>query len=288
MAQKRESSKNAHHPVPPTARGERIGGRPMRLPFQPKRRRGGVAEWIYRHRVGLLITIVIYLSLLITFVTYKIVVNPNEEESIEVNIDEMKIIEELLREQQLNEMLNQQQDGGKVSNKISNQDSKYDETLRDSKNTDVDKMNEEIEALQQKLLEGQKSQQESLDKIDRDAAALREELKRESNVGAKSGDRDQDAFVKGNVVASFSLEGRTCHYMDIPAYLCENGGVVVVNISVNRNGKVIAASVERSASSSDNCLQREAESSAMACQFNTSASAPEPQRGTITYTFVAQ
>ncbi len=260
----------------------------MRLPFQPNRRKGGIADWIYRHRIGLLVTVVLYLAAAIAFVTYKIVIKPAQEQAIEVNIDELKILEELIREQEINKELTEMVQGGKVSNQISNQDSKSTESLRDSKNTDVDKMNEEIESLQQQLKDGQRKQQEALEQIERDAARLKEELRGESNINAKQGDRDEDAFVKGNVTASFSLEGRTVYYMDIPAYKCKNGGTVVVNVSVNRNGRVISASVQRDSSSEDKCLHSEAITSAKATSFNASSTAPEPQRGTITYMFVAQ
>ncbi len=109
-----------------------------------------------------------------------------------------------------------------------------------------------------------------------------------SNIKSQEGKENQDAFVSGNVAASFILAGRTAVYIDIPAYKCQGGGRVVVNISVNRNGRVVAASVDRATSTSDKCILDEAVNSAKACRFSTSSTALDPQRGTITYTFVAQ
>lgn len=258
----------------------------MRLPFQPRQRRGGWATWIYRHRVGLLITVVIYLSLGILFVSYKIVILPTPVPTMEVEIapEVEQQIKEIIEQKKIEQM--QQADLKSMQNKISDENSEFDATLRDNKSTDAEDIYKDAERLQQELLQGQKDYNKSLNEIQQ--AAKPDFIEPQSNIRSKEGDKNQDAFVKGNVAASFSLAGRTANYIDIPAYKCEGGGQVVVNIAVNRNGKVVSASVDRATSTSDKCILDEAVTSARASRFNTSAAAPEPQRGTITYIFMPQ
>lgn len=258
----------------------------MRLPFQPRRKKGDWAAWIYQHRVGLLVTVVIYLSLTILFVSYKIVILPKPVPSIEIEIApaEIEKIQELIEQRKIEQM--QQSDLSPVKNRISDDNSKLDETLRDDKSTAADDIYKDAERLQNELLQGQEDYDKNLIEIEQ--AQRPDFIEPKSNVKAKQGNRDQDAFVKGNVAASFSLAGRTADYIDKPAYKCEGGGQVVVNISVNRNGKVVSASVDRATSTSDKCILDEAVASARASRFNASATAPNPQRGTLTYTFMPQ
>ncbi len=273
------------HPIPPTARSQRIGGSPMRLPYDRSRKaQGGIAGWIFRHRIGLLITVVIYLSLAILFVTYKIVVLPNPTPTIEIEFNAEEIIPELLeQEREVQEIEDYEYE--KVQNRVSSENSEFNETLRDSKNTDAGEIYDDVERLQRELEAGREDVRKQLEEIE--ASAQREDSP-ESNIDAKQGDEDRDAFVKGNVAVSFSLEGRTANYLDMPAYKCLNGGRVVVSIVVNQNGRVTSAVVERSSSSNDRCLHQEAIASAKKSTFNASGSAPNPQRGTITYNFEAQ
>ena len=73
----------------------------------------------------------------------------------------------------------------------------------------------------------------------------------------------------------------------VPAYRSKGGGVVVVDVWIDRNGTVTTA---RIASSTNSELNQQALSAARNSRtlFDINNSAPAPQRGTITYTFVAQ
>lgn len=57
--------------------------------------------------------------------------------------------------------------------------------------------------------------------------------------GAGEDSEHQDRKVKGRVTVSFSLTDpvRTSRYLAVPAYKCEGGGEVVVEITVNRGGR---------------------------------------------------
>ncbi len=274
----------AKHPVSPTARSQRIGGSPMRLPYDRSRKaQGGVAGWIFRHRIGLLITVVVYLSLAILFVTYKIVVQPADKNTVEIEFIEEEVMQEM-EQKEVQDIENYEYE--RVQNRVSSETSEFNESLRDSKNTDAGEIYDEVERLQRELEAGSRDVQEQLEEIEaseRDAAD-----KPKSNIDAKEGSENRDAFVKGNVAVSFSLAGRTANYLDMPAYKCLNGGRVVVSIRVNQNGRVTSAVVERSSSSNDRCLHQEAIASAKASTFSASSTAPNPQSGTITYNFEAQ
>ncbi len=267
---------------PPINPKRTSGSRPISLPFEKKNRQRSWSQWIFKHRVGLMVTVVIYLSMAILFVSYKIVVRPVADNSIDIEFEQEEQV--ITEEQKLERELYAQDEP--VKNRISSDDSRFDETLRDSKNTDAAEIYREAERIQEELRAGQASYEQAL--LDIEQRKDNKDEQPRSNIDAKEGARNQDAFVEGNVVASFDLEGRTAYYFDIPAYKCEDGGTVVVNISVNANGKVVAASVDRAQSSTNRCLNNEAVASAKACRFSPSTTAPNPQKGTITYTFVAQ
>lgn len=70
---------------------------------------------------------------------------------------------------------------------------------------------------------------------------------------------------------------------DIPRYLCETGGKIVVNITVNEKGIVTDASINGSSNSSNQCLINRALEYAKEALFDTSSKTK--QIGTITFMF---
>ena len=96
--------------------------------------------------------------------------------------------------------------------------------------------------------------------------------------------------VKGKVTVSYSLKDPVRHAlrMPVPAYMCQGGGEVVVNIVVNRNGEVLDAKIDEALSEQNTCLRQAALAKAAASVFNADSSAPARQRGTISYLFISQ
>ena len=93
----------------------------------------------------------------------------------------------------------------------------------------------------------------------------------------------------GPTNVSFYLENRNDRYMHIPVYQCEGGGTVKLNIIVDQRGYVVNASVDASASDANSeCLEQAALDAANRSRFNTDYNAPNRQKGTVTYQFVAQ
>lgn len=91
---------------------------------------------------------------------------------------------------------------------------------------------------------------------------------------------------KSNIV--YYLENRYHLRLPIPVYLAQGGGVVVVDIAVNRQGKVIEATPRNNPAIRDEQIFLYAKAAAIRTLFNEAPEAPNPQRGTIHYTFVQQ
>lgn len=91
---------------------------------------------------------------------------------------------------------------------------------------------------------------------------------------------------ESNIV--YYLENRYHRSLPIPVYLTRHGGKVVVDITVNRQGVVVSAEPQKSSGIRDEELYLYAKAAASRTIFNADPDAPERQRGTIHYTFIAQ
>lgn len=98
----------------------------------------------------------------------------------------------------------------------------------------------------------------------------------------------KSTFYSGESSVSYNLKERYARFLPIPVFKCEFGGVVVVEITVNRKGVVQKAVVIDADSQEDDCLRRVAVDAAERSRFNEKNSAPVLQKGTITYHFVKQ
>lgn len=101
--------------------------------------------------------------------------------------------------------------------------------------------------------------------------------------------KPQPVRSEGNTTVRYDLPPRIHEVLEIPAYLCKGHGRVVVRITVDRDGRVAKAELDGAATTtSDACMVENALASAQGARFDRSANAPQPQRGTITYTFLQQ
>ena len=238
----------------------------LKLPFDNRKEDAGV--WAYDHRIGLCVTIIAYLVLMIAFVSSKIVVGrrPHTQgmfidlQTLAELEKERDRLEQQVRERQQQDPI----DWKSVQNQVSNENA-LNEKLRDDRGTNAAALN--------------------------DAAAEAERLAEERAIrernGAGKDEERQDRKVKGRVTVSFSLTDpvRTSRSLNIPAYRCEGGGDVVVEITVNRAGEVVNARVQ---SGGDECMRESALRAARVSRFNIDQSAPARQQGTITYIFIPQ
>ncbi|MBR5820845.1 MAG: TonB family protein [Alistipes sp.] len=273
-----------HNPQPQSQPPQ--GDRPVRrrrrrldLPFGNERE--DVGEWTYRHRIGLCVTLIAYLVLMIAFMSSKIVVGKRSHtQGMYIDLQELAALQDerdRLQEEIRRKMQQDQLDWRSIQNRTSNENA-TDERLKDDRGTNTAALNS--------------AAQEAADRMRANREAYEQGLAEERAIQAERGNEGEnaeksDVKVKGRVTVSFSLTNpvRTSRYLHIPAYRCEAGGDVVVRITVDRGGEVIAARVE---SGGDDCMRETAISAARASRFNIDPSAPERQVGTITYIFIPQ
>jgi colicin import membrane protein len=88
---------------------------------------------------------------------------------------------------------------------------------------------------------------------------------------------------------SYSLAGRKGISFPKPDFPGNEGGIVVVVVTVNRSGKVtMALPVSKGSTTQNADLWEEAKKAALKASFNSDEAATEFQRGTITYNFNIQ
>jgi outer membrane biosynthesis protein TonB len=111
------------------------------------------------------------------------------------------------------------------------------------------------------------------------------------NMGDPDGTPESDNYSKGlgGSGIGFNLNGRNPVHLQKPEFTVHKDGIVVVEITVDRNGKVISATPGVKGSTIvDNTLYAAAKKAALESKFNLKSDAPEKQIGTITYHFKLQ
>jgi colicin import membrane protein len=113
----------------------------------------------------------------------------------------------------------------------------------------------------------------------------------QGNQGVTSGAVDSNARGEGNGLGdkgiSYDLQGRGFQKLPSPKYDYQGEGRVVVDVSVDRSGKVIQAIPGTKGSTTlDEYLLKVAKDAALAAQFEAKPDAPVIQKGTITYNFI--
>ena len=266
----------------PTPRPE---GRPprrqrMRLPFENKKQDAG--EWAYDHRLGLSVMVIVYLVLGIVFFASKIVIGSKPHmQGIYVDLQTLEELEaEKERLEREIQMQQSQLDWSAVRNLQSNE-SMLNENLRDDRGTNTSEINESARdiaagmAANRAAYEAGLAEAQSILTADRESSETDKQTQR------------QDVKYTGGVTVRFEFKNpvRTSRDLVVPAYKCEAGGQVVVNVVLNQGGEVISARV---ASGGDERMREEALKAARASTFNIDNSAPARHSGTITYTFIPQ
>lgn len=85
---------------------------------------------------------------------------------------------------------------------------------------------------------------------------------------------------------NFSLAGRSSVKLPRPEYSSNNQGTVVIQIWVDRQGKVTRVEYQpKGSNTQDGYLVNQAKAAARQARFNADPAAPEEQKGTITYIF---
>ncbi len=251
-------------------------------------------KFLIRHKFSVLGTILFHFFILVFSVyTYLPKVDIDDESIIVINFPEEpeeKIEEELAALKKVN--------ADNYSNKGVNESApenvkkgEYNEYNREpstkSKESFDKQLEQELKELEQKVIEEQRdagygySQEQIDDMLDSKKNKNLEEV-------VEQKPRSEAAY-QGNTNITYKLENRFDTRLDVPVYMCQYGGVVVVNIAVNQSGRVVSVKIdEQSSKTSDPCLLDAAIKGAKSTIFNSKSSAPKIQMGSITYRFIDQ
>ena len=229
---------------------------------------------------GILITVSIHLAVIIILLLT--VVEPSirkQSATYEFDFTKQDEIEKLEKEVQRQKALNDRlekllKENGVGSEPVRNVTVDRG-SLKDDRGTDAEKLYREAERIQ-------KQYEEIMSSGDDSFIAMKEPRHSEKK------EEEQKSVYSGPSVLSYEVPGRKGSYLPIPAYKCMGEGEVTVNVTVNPQGKVIAASVKDDVSSDDSCLRAYAVRAAQSSMFSSKAGAPAKEYGYITYRFIAQ
>lgn len=249
-------------------------------------------EWLYSHRLGFVAVIISILVGGLWIATVRVNIEIPPIEYIIEFVDQEPTPEEV-------EKLKQQRD------KLQQEIDRRLAAVQQVKNVQSNESAEEGGAESQNY---DNETQQMMDKIASDMASNRSDYEsgmREANGIGKGGSGNgsggkkgngKDKNFKGAVTVSYDINyvsgnkkvARTARAsLYKPAYLAKEGGYVVLEVRVDRNGTVKSAVVKESSNSALNEIARKAALNAGTI-FNIDPNAPVSNVGTITYTFVAQ
>lgn len=234
-------------------------------------------------RAGVYITIIVHLCVAIVLLSVNLTALVIKEDTFVLDFTREEELEKAIREEMEREKIAKELDElidnarQQPRNNVRNIAVNAGEKLKDDRG--ANDVYEQARELQRKLNESRNAAMEQ-EKTD-DAVDLSKDKDNE-----KQDNTSQQP--SGPTVLSFTLDGRKARSLVIPAYKCIGGGDVTVMIEVNRGGRVVDAKVIDDISEADECLREYAVKAAKKSVFTASATAPERQRGQITYRFVAQ
>lgn len=283
--------------IPNRQRVNRATGQPPRPRRRPHIELGDTrsesfGEWLYSHRLGFVAVIISILVGGLWIATARVNIEIPPIEYIIEFVDQEPTPEEV-------EKLKQQRD------KLQQEIDRRLAAVQQVKNVQSNESAEEGGAESQNY---DNETQQMMNKIASDMASNRSDYEsgmREANgigkggsgngSGGKKGNGKNPKF-KGDVTVSYDISyvkdgkkvARTARAsLYKPAYLAKEGGYVVLEVRVDRNGTVKSAVVKESSNSALNEIARKAALNAGTI-FNIDPNAPVSNVGTITYTFVAQ
>lgn len=241
---------------------------------------------LYRRNVyGVIGTLVFHILLFSAFLLADVNMkgNPKEEEILiefPAEMLEPEIVEPETPEEENSNQPNTEQTTNTRTNVASNQSATENTTTSTDEFFDDDYL-KEVEAAKQLVSNVNKNlAKETVDLSDI-------EMPVETTEGM---DRDsiKNVIYAGESNIVYFLENRYHLRLPVPVYLSQGGGTVIVDIVVNRQGKVLEAEPRDDQSIRDKQLFAYAKEAASRTVFNSDNSAPVRQKGTIQYTFVAQ
>ena len=247
-------------------------------------RKESMGEWLFNHRIGLLVVFAVFVLAGTVLATaryhveridleYLIEIIPEEFEEDKTPETKPQVSAEELYQRMQN-----------VRNVASNEAAENEDSSGSSS------LDEETEQLMEQVQEGMDANRSAYEQGMSSVKGTGSSGKGGGNdTGDNSSESDKKGKYQGTCTVSYRFENPVRNHNDlyIPAYTALGGGVVVVDVWLDRNGAVTSARV---ASSTNASLNSTALSAARnyKTRFNIDGSAPTSHKGTITYTFVAQ
>lgn len=243
-----------------------------------------VYKLLIPHRRGIMGTVIFHLLLAIFLLSMEISkINVHEEMEIVVEAPDPEEIQKQKEIEQQQEEIRQKSAADEVEKMLRsiavNENAPREKENREA---DVQKYVEEI----MKELEEEGSAAKY--RAQRDQHYKQDSLQHQRDRREQELDSLKSTFYSGESSVSYNLKERYARFLPIPVFKCEFGGKVVVEITVNRKGVVQKAVVIEAQSHQDNCLWKVAVDAAERSRFNEKPTAPDLQKGTITYNFVKQ
>ncbi len=245
-----------------------------------------LGEWLYTHRVGLIVVVLCFMlgGVWLATARYNVVIPPMEyiiefvdDAPTEAEVAELKRKRDELQAE-IDRRLQQVQDVKNLqSNDAAENSGSMNQPGHDTHTQELmDKIASDMQANRREYESGMRE----VSDIGKGGEG--------QGVGNEKGDSDKGKF-QGAVTVAYNFEKPVRHHRDlyVPAYKTKGGGVVVVDVWLDRNGTVTSARIQSSTNS-------ELNASALAAArhrktlFRIDDTAPASHRGTITYTFVAQ
>lgn len=247
--------------------------------------KSSVMEWLKVHRHGVMGTVIFHLVLAIFLVCVGISkLDSQGRMEIELDMPEPEIVQQKQEELKKKEEIVRQ-----------SADDEVREMLRSlAVNEDAVKKNEGAEAHERVEEYIEQIREEIGGSYGNRYRANKDKHYNEDSIRALQDKKErmldslQSTVYVGKSSVSYNIKGRYKTYLPIPIFKCEFGGKVVVNVIVNRKGRVVKAEVVDAESRKDDCLREVAVDAALSSEFNVDENAPERQAGTITYNFVKQ
>jgi colicin import membrane protein len=166
---------------------------------------------------------------------------------------------------------------------------------------EAERKKKELEEIERKRIEAEQKRQADIKNRTRNALANSKNTGTTStsegeaggtgNQGVPTGSVDSkirgDGSGLGTKGISYALEGRGFQSLPSPRYDYQGEGRVVVDVSVDRSGKVTQATPGTKGSTTlDEYLLRVAKEAALKARFDSKPDAPVIQKGSITYNFI--
>ncbi len=258
---------------------------------------GNILDFIERHKMGIIITIIVHVALFLYFQigTFKeaIIYEPWNFENVSNDApDDIEVSPEQIETQEELNLFNSDE---KVTSFVKNENDTREKSMAENQNYtsyasggNPEQMERDYEQhLKNEIEKNRATNEDNNSKDITDIDKGDKEPEPEKNKGGAASTK----AVGGKTMVSYSLKNRhPLNHNDWnirnPGYTCGNvNGIVKVSILVNKGGDVVKAEVVGSQGATS-CMIRRAKEYALKSRFNYDTTLSGNQEGTITYRFV--